>query len=403
MVLPGLAIAQKKGFDYKFYGQVRTDLFYNSRSNSETVDGLFYLYPKDISPDADGKDLNSFANGGFYTLYSRLGMDIKGPVLMNKIRTSAKIEVDFRGSGTSFSLFRMRHAYLNLDWGKSALLVGQTWHPLYGDVAPEILNLNMGAPYQPFSRAPQIRYRFAASNVMLTAAAIWQSQYLSVGPSENVPGITSTQKSQNFIKNSCVPEFYFGADYRSSGVIIGAGVHVSSMTPRTQSEYGGNVYKVSERVNGVSGEAHIKYVKDKFTLSAKTLLSSNLTQTSTIGGYGVISVDSRTGEQEYSPLRISHSWVNMVYGSKLRFGVFGGYLKNLGSKNEVTSLIGTGTNIDQLSTATAELTYNIPNWKFGAEYSWIGAWYGKNNSKGKVIDTHLVKNNRIVLTAMFQF
>ena len=26
--------AQKKGFDYKFYGQVRTDLFYNSRSNS---------------------------------------------------------------------------------------------------------------------------------------------------------------------------------------------------------------------------------------------------------------------------------------------------------------------------------------------------------------------------------
>ena len=23
--------AQKKGFDYKFYGQVRTDLFYNTR------------------------------------------------------------------------------------------------------------------------------------------------------------------------------------------------------------------------------------------------------------------------------------------------------------------------------------------------------------------------------------
>ena len=30
--------AQKKGFDYKFYGQVRTDLFYNSRSNSEPVE-----------------------------------------------------------------------------------------------------------------------------------------------------------------------------------------------------------------------------------------------------------------------------------------------------------------------------------------------------------------------------
>lgn len=119
VALPGLMMAQKKGFDYKFYGQVRTDLFYNSRANSETVDGLFYMYPKNISPDADGKDLNSFANGGFYTLYSRLGVDIDGPKLMGKIKTSAKLEVDFRGSGTSFSMLRMRHVYFNLDWGKS--------------------------------------------------------------------------------------------------------------------------------------------------------------------------------------------------------------------------------------------------------------------------------------------
>lgn len=55
--------------------------------------------------------------------------------------------MDFRGSGTTFSTVRLRHAYLNLDWGKPSLLLGQTWHPLYGDVAPQILNLNMGAPF----------------------------------------------------------------------------------------------------------------------------------------------------------------------------------------------------------------------------------------------------------------
>ena len=38
---PAGVMAQKEGFGYKFYGQVRTDLFYNSRSNSETVDGIF--------------------------------------------------------------------------------------------------------------------------------------------------------------------------------------------------------------------------------------------------------------------------------------------------------------------------------------------------------------------------
>ena len=394
--------AQKKDFGYKFYGQVRTDLFYNSRSNSETVDGLFYMYPNDVAPDANGEDLNAKPDGNFYTLYTRLGLDVTGPML-GKAKTSAKVEVDFRGSGTTYSLFRIRHVYFNLDWGTSALLVGQTWHPLYGDVAPEILNLNMGAPYQPFSRAPQIRYRFTQKHWVLTAAAIWQSQYLSVGPNSNQTGNTGTQKHQQFIKNSCVPEFYVGADYKSQGLLVGAGVHVSSIAPRKQSEYNDAVYKVSERITGVSGEAHVKYTYNKLMVAAKTVLSSNLTQTSTIGGYGITSVDTRTGEQEYTSLRVSHTWLSVMYGKKWRGGIFAGYLKNLGAKDEVSGILGTGTKIDQLGTATAELTYNLPNWKFGAEYSWTGAAYGTNNAKGRVTDTHLVKNNRIVFTALFQF
>lgn len=405
------AQAQKKNFSYKFYGQVRTDLFYNSRSNSETVDGLFYMYPKDVAPDADGKDMNAKPDGNFYTLYSRLGVDVTGPML-GKARTSAKLEVDFRGSGTTYSLVRIRHAYFNLDWGKSALRVGQYWHPLYGDVAPDILNLNMGAPYQPFSRAPQVRYRFTSKNFVLTAAAVWQMQYLSVGPSSNKPGETGTSKSQNFIKNSCVPEFYLGMDYKNPELLVGAGVHVSSIKPRVQSEIMemengkevlGATYKVSERVTGVSGEAHLKYTHDKLMVAAKSVLSTNLTQTSTVGGYGVTYVDPRTGGQEYAPLRVSHTWVNMMYGKTFRGGVFAGYLKNLGATEEVSSLIGTGTDLDQLTTLGGEFTYNRPNWKFGVEYTWAGAWYGDNNAKGKVIDTHLVKNNRVVFTAIFQF
>lgn len=396
------AQAQKKNFSYKFYGQVRTDLFYNSRSNSETVDGLFYMYPKDVAPDARGEDLNAKPDGNFYTLYSRLGVDVAGPML-GKAKTFAKLEVDFRGSGTTYSLVRIRHAYFNFDWGKSALRVGQYWHPLYGDVAPEILNLNMGAPYQPFSRAPQVRYRYTSKHFVFTAAAVWQMQYLSVGPASNKAGETSTAKSQTYIKNSCVPEFYAGMDYKNPNLLVGAGVHVSSVTPRVQSETSGGVYKVSERVTGVSGEAHLKYTRDRLMIAAKSVLSTNLTQTSTVGGYGVKSVDPQTGEQEYAPLRVSHTWVNVMYGKTFRGGVFAGYLKNLGASDEVANLIGTGTDLDQLNTLGAELTYNRPNWKFGVEYTWTGAWYGDNNAKGRVVDTHLVKNNRVVFTALFQF
>lgn len=400
----GSVFAQKKRFDYKFYGQVRTDLFYNTRSNSETVDGLFYMYPLDENLDPNGHDLNGVGNGNFYTLYTRLGVDVAGPML-GKAKTSAKVEVDFRGSGTTYSLFRIRHVYFNLDWGKSALLVGQTWHPLYGDVAPEILNLNMGAPYQPFSRAPQIRYRFTSNNFMLTAAAIWQSQYLSVGPKTNKPGETSTQKSQEFMKKSCVPEFYLGVDYKRSGLIAGAGLHVSSITPRTQSETENAIYFVNERVTGISGEAHVKYTKEDWLVSAKTVLGTNLTQTSTVGGYGITSIDEVTGKQQYSPLRTSSTWVNVAYGKKWRPALFFGYLKNLGATKEVPyGALGTGTTLDQLFTGTAELTYNIPHWKFGAEYSLCNAWYGDEfDAKAKAINSHSILNHRIVLVALFQF
>lgn len=74
LLLSAKSFAQDKDFNYKFYGQIRTDFYYNSRANEETVDGLFYMYPKDKVYDATGKDLNATANGSFYTLYTRLGI-----------------------------------------------------------------------------------------------------------------------------------------------------------------------------------------------------------------------------------------------------------------------------------------------------------------------------------------
>lgn len=92
----GMRTGAKENFSYKFYGQVRGDLFYNSRANAEIVDGLFHLYPKDVALDADGKDLNASPNGSFYLLYSRLGIDVQGPKV-GSAKTSLKLEADFRG------------------------------------------------------------------------------------------------------------------------------------------------------------------------------------------------------------------------------------------------------------------------------------------------------------------
>ena len=238
--------------------------------------------------------MNSTPNSNFYTLYSRLGVDVAGPKL-GTAKTSAKVEIDFRGTGTSYSVIRLRHAYLNLDWGKSALLLGQTWHPLFGNVSPQILNLSVGAPFQPFSRAPQIRYRYTEKNFQLTGAAIWQSQYLSQGPAG---------KSQEYIKKSCIPEIYIGADYKNGGLLAGVGIEMLSLKPRTEATGENNKkFQVDERITTLSYEAHVKYTNKDWFVGAKSVLGSNLTQASGLGGFGVKSVNERTGEQKYTPIR----------------------------------------------------------------------------------------------------
>jgi hypothetical protein len=397
------ANAQKKNFSYNFYGQVRGDLFYNSRANSEIVDGLFHLYPADIKPDADGCDLNAKSNGSFYMLYSRLGLDAKGPVLPmknGKIITSAKLELDFRGSGSNWSILRMRHGYVNFDFVKkhntSSLLVGQTWHPLFGDVYPMMLNLSTGAPFNPFSRSPQIRYRFATDKgLRLTAAAMWQLQYLSTGPNG---------KSEEYIKNSNVPEFYVSAEYGKNKFLGGAGVEILSLTPRTQSTVGDKTYKVSERITTASFEAHAKYKTDNWQISGKTTLASNLTQTCGLGGYAVSGIYAHTGEQEYTPIRISQSWINIVYGKKWQYGFFAGYLKNLGTRREIVgAAYGIGLDVDQVFTTNYQISYNLPFLKVGMEYSPSTACFGTMKTDGRVYDTHSVTNHRLVTSIIYYF
>lgn len=395
MLLP--ATAQKKNFTYKFYGFVRGDLFYNTRANMAPVDGNFYLYPLDKKPDADGKDLNAGPNGSFYTFTSRLGVDVTGPNI-GTARSSAKIEVDFGGFSSSNTMLRIRQAYVALDWEKSQVLIGQTWHPLFGSVCPDILNLSTGAPFQPFNREPQIRYQYKAGKVKLTASALWQLQYLSSGPNG---------MSEEYIKNSCVPEFYAGADYTSgNGWLAGGGVHLISLKPRTSSVWNEKTYKVNERMTTFSYEAHVKYTGRNFAFAAKSLMASCLDHTALIGGYGISSINPDNGEQEYTPFRHSTSWVNFTYGTKWKGHFFAGYTKNMGTADALASATkyGMGLDIDQVCSTNIAFSYNLPHWQIGMEYMPTTAWYGDTDrASGKVVNTHSVTNHRILGLVMYYF
>jgi hypothetical protein len=390
--------AQREKFDYQFYGFVRGELYANSRQNTETVDGLFYLLPNDRLLDANGKDLNGTPSSSFYTFTSRLGMNIKGPDV-GTAKSSAKFETDFGGNAGITFLLRVRQAYVKLDWESgSSLLLGQTWHPFFGEVSPQVLNLSTGAPFQPFNRSPMIQYQFAKNGWKLQTSAIYQLMYLSTGP---------LGKTEDYQKNGLLPELCLGADYGHGGFLAGAGVELLSLKPRMQSTVNGNIYRVDERITSLSYEAHAKYTQGLLYLAGKTILSSNMNHTAMLGGYGVCGIDALTGEQQYTPFRHSTTWVNAVYGKHWQGGFYGGYTKNLGSDKALLGtdkIYGLGMNLDQLLSTSVQFSYNLPNWKVGIEYQAASGWYGTTSlSDGKVSDTHSVTNHRIVALFMYYF
>jgi len=385
------SFAQKEGFSYKFYGQVRNDIYFNSRQNNESVDGALLSFPKAKNLDPAGDDINGVSTLNFYNMHTRLGIDVTGPSL-GQWKTSAKVELDFRGSSSTLGIVRMRHAYLQVANGGSSIIAGQTWHPLNNTVSTELMNLNVGAPYQPLGRAPQIHYQYLDKSIKFRAAMIWQAQVAAMGPGNT--------RSREYLRNSKLPELFASFDVHDATSTLGVAVHYMSIIPTLKTDEG---YKTTSRVNGLTLEAHGRYQKDLLTIAAKTFLSQNFNHANTLGGYGVSSYDSRTGKEEYTPLRISHSWLNIMYGKKWRGGAFLGYLKNLGATKEVTDLVGVGTNVDQLATASAELTYNIPGWKFGIEYNYTTAWYGTPDSKARVKNTYDVTNHRLVFAALYIF
>ena len=95
----------------------------------------------------------------------------------------------------------------------------------------------------------------------------------------------------------------------------------------------------------------------------------------------------------------------MVYGKKWKPGIFVGYLKNLGTGKAIAGpTYGVGLDVDQVFTTNLQLSYNLPHWKLGVEYSPSLAWYGGMNAEnGKIENTHSVTNHRVLGVLIYMF
>lgn len=328
--------------ELKWYGFVRNYFTFDTRESKAGTDELYYYLPLDRSIQADGTDINEHPTMKWSAITSRLGLDVKNYKIGDNMEVGAKIEADFYSgvSGvTGTAQFRLRQAYTTLNWkdksdNKYGLKVGQAWHPMAADMVHST-NLEIGVPFGPFSRTPQITFDYIPGKLSLTASALWQMQYTSGGPEG---------ASANYIKYSNIPEFYFGVNFKSDNGFLGrVGVDVLSIKPRYKGAAkmsDGTSYTalVSDRLTTVSPFIYAQYKKDDFEVKAKSIYAQAGEHMNLNGGYGVTEKFDGLGEDghwEYTPTKFSSSWLSMTYGNKWQGILFVGYAKNLGTMDKL--------------------------------------------------------------------
>lgn len=386
----------------RFYGLVRLYLMADTRGGN--------FFPPGVLVDDFGNDLNDTPNSTMMSGLTTFGVNISGPRL-GRMMPEGRIECDFLGNTSADVVMRIRHAYFTLRWlgSPSSVLVGQTWHPLFDDVYPNIMYINDAGAFHPINRSPMIRYRYSRKGWTASLAAVYQNNtFSSHGPDG---------RNRNYLARGIVPELYAGVSWQNERVFLGAGVSWISISPRASSPVTAEnadgsedilTHKVDERVSAVTLMAQTRWkVSDKVTLQAKSFLGSNTGNFSILGGYGISSEDASTGVRHYTAPRFTTTWVQGLYShGRWLTGLFDGYSRNLGTPHARINdtYYGTGGNIKQLVGAMLTVSYTIGPFMIGGEYLYCNARYGDVNlDNGHVFNYSAVANNRILLRTAYSF
>lgn len=382
-----------------FSGFVRNDFIYDSRRNMDACDHLLDMYPLKPVYDKNGVDINKQPSAQFLNTFSRVGTSFTG-LEMGKSKISGFIEFDFTG-GTLTPTVRLRHAYSLIEWPKSKLLVGRTWHPSFIEkVYPVTLNENTGLPFQVFNRSPQVRFTHTiASGVDLIAGAVYQYDYSNTGPAG---------KTYQYQRDAVVPNLHLQLQYYSQNWILGAGIDWKSIKPRTSTTGTSGTFVTSEKLNTLAALAYLKYSKNKFMLMAKSMFGQNVCEHLLPSGYFVATINPADGYETYTPLNHVYNWLNFTYGKEWKLGMYLGYLKNLGAtENPAGAFYGmpNASEIDMIFKASPQLIYNYKNFMFGWEMSWTTAAYGDIDraDKAKVKNAENVTAFRNMLSIAYKF
>ena len=392
-LLPVSVNAQQKA-TIDWYGFVAAQSWINTHESVAGAEGFLYLYPTDELLAADSHDTRAVPQGSWFGTMARLGFVLHGPEIFGAA-SRAKAELEFSGHSSPGSIL-YRHAFIALDWEKSTLTLGQTWHPM-NDLFPSTVGIAIGSPFNALNRSPQLRYEYFLGNdkkIKLTGAAIFQAANGSYG-------YATAGKSYNYNRWSMMPMFYAGVDYTLGDLKVGGGLEYKRTTPWIDNADNNKKYYL----DGLCGMIQAQYNKDKLAIKAKTLIGHDMSHLGICTGFGQVD-HLNPGEIQYAPLAASSSWAQVQYGGALKFGVFGGFMSNWGAGKDLipgTIRAAEGGTIDNMWRVAPNVQYNVGNMNLGIEYELTTVAYGTPQANGTVADTHNVSNNRLLLSVMYAF
>lgn len=404
LLLPLFINAQeqdKSNFGIKFTGFVKNDISYDTRQTVDVREGHFLLYPQNIKEDKNKEDIYASPNFNMLAIQSRLSGNITGPDAFGA-KTSGLIEADFFGNlDADINGFRLRHAFLKLNWNdKTELLAGQFWNPLFIVQAyPEVLSFNTGAPFEPFSRNPQLRLTHKINKFSIQATAYTQRDNVSTGPKGG---------SSIYMRNSGLPGANLLLSYScGKNNLFGIGGDYKTVVPELETA---KSYKTTEALGSLSATAFSKVKIKNTTWKVQAVLAQNAYDLTMIGGYAIknTNYDTLTGLKEFTNFTTGSAWTEVytVFG-KYTAGLFGGYTLNLGTDYNIlpsSTVYARGNNIKYIYRVSPRFMFTQEKTTIGLEVEYTTAAYGKTiNSLGEVSDLKEVTNIRGLLSFIYKF
>lgn len=397
-------VSTEKEWDISWYGFIRTDYIWDTRKSAQVREYNLNLYPLDEVLDVNGADLNDAGASNFLSVVSRLGTKVKGPNVWGA-KISGTLEGDFFGNTEStIGLLRLRHAYVNMDWSKTSLTMGQTWYPTFiPEVFPGVANFSTGILFNPFGWASQIKLKQNFTKEFSGAITAYKEREFTTQ--------TATGGTQNSASiNSSVPTIHGQLQFKNKNWIAGLGAEFKSLQPLTES--GGKVS--NEKANSTSFVGYLKYNNDKFHVKAYGITGTDMANLVMLGGF--VGYTQAGQVETYESSKTTAYWIDIASNNKkVAPGLFFGMTTNDGTsrtlalgetaKYYMRGVSGTRV-VEQVMRVSGRVDFKQNKFRVTPEIEYTGATWGDLNANGNGsadLNKKEVSNMRFMISCAYSF